>query len=26
MSKAENYSVIGKRVQRIEGFDKVTGD
>ncbi len=26
MSKAENYSVIGKRVQRVEGFDKVTGD
>src|SRR5215469_13737116 len=26
MSKVENYSVIGKRVQRIEGFDKVTGD
>src|ERR1043165_5341030 len=26
MSKTETYSVIGKRVQRIEGFDKVTGD
>src|ERR1043166_7922962 len=26
MSNAENYSVIGKRVQRIEGLDKVTGD
>ena len=26
MSKAEDFSVIGKRVQRVEGFDKVTGD
>ena len=26
MSKAEKFSVIGKRVQRVEGFDKVTGD
>src|SRR5258705_5481907 len=26
MSKAENFSVVGKRVQRVEGFDKVTGD
>src|SRR5262247_928652 len=26
MAKSENFSVIGKRVQRIEGFDKVTGD
>ena len=26
MAKAEKFSVIGKRVQRIEGFDKVTGD
>ncbi len=26
MSKAQNFSVVGKRVQRIEGFDKVTGD
>lgn len=26
MSKAENFSVIGKPVQRVEGFDKVTGD
>jgi CO/xanthine dehydrogenase Mo-binding subunit len=26
MSKAENLSVVGKRVQRVEGFDKVTGD
>jgi CO/xanthine dehydrogenase Mo-binding subunit len=26
MSKAEKFSVVGKRVQRIEGFDKVTGD
>ncbi len=26
MSKAEEFSVVGKRVQRIEGFDKVTGD
>ena len=25
MAKAENFSVIGKRVQRVEGFDKVTG-
>jgi len=25
MSKAENLSVVGKRVQRVEGFDKVTG-
>jgi CO/xanthine dehydrogenase Mo-binding subunit len=26
MAKAEKFSVVGKRVQRIEGFDKVTGD
>jgi CO/xanthine dehydrogenase Mo-binding subunit len=26
MAKAENFSVIGKRIQRVEGFDKVTGD
>ncbi len=26
MSKAKNFSVVGKRVQRVEGFDKVTGD
>ena len=26
MSKAQNFSVVGKRVQRVEGFDKVTGD
>ncbi len=25
MAKAENFSVVGKRVQRVEGFDKVTG-
>ena len=26
MSKPEKFSVVGKRVQRVEGFDKVTGD
>jgi CO/xanthine dehydrogenase Mo-binding subunit len=26
MSKAEKFSVVGHRVQRVEGFDKVTGD
>lgn len=26
MAKAEKYSVVGQRVQRVEGFDKVTGD
>ena len=26
MSKSEKFSVIGQRVQRVEGFDKVTGD
>ncbi len=26
MSNAEKFSVVGKRVQRVEGFDKVTGD
>ena len=26
MAKAENFSIVGKRVQRVEGFDKVTGD
>lgn len=26
MAKAEHLSVIGKKVQRVEGFDKVTGD
>ena len=26
MAKAEKFSVVGKRVQRVEGFDKVTGD
>jgi len=25
MAKAENFSVVGRRVQRVEGFDKVTG-
>ena len=25
MSKAEKFSVVGRRVQRVEGFDKVTG-
>jgi len=26
MAKAENFSVVGQRVQRVEGFEKVTGD
>ncbi len=26
MTQAEKFSVVGKRVQRVEGFDKVTGD
>jgi CO/xanthine dehydrogenase Mo-binding subunit len=26
MAKAEKFSVVGRRVQRVEGFDKVTGD
>ncbi len=26
MAKAENFSVVGQRVQRIEGYDKVTGE
>jgi CO/xanthine dehydrogenase Mo-binding subunit len=26
MAKAEKFSVVGQRVQRVEGFDKVTGD
>src|SRR6267142_1460624 len=26
MAKAEKFSVVGHRVQRIEGFDKVTGE
>ena len=26
MAKAEKYSVVGQRVQRVEGFDKVTGE
>jgi len=26
MAKVENFAVVGKRVQRVEGFDKVTGD
>jgi 4-hydroxybenzoyl-CoA reductase alpha subunit len=26
MAKAEKFSIVGQRVQRIEGFDKVTGD
>src|SRR4029077_10654039 len=26
MSKAENFSVVGKRVNRVEGFEKVTGE
>ena len=26
MSKAEKFSVVGQRVQRVEGFDKVTGE
>ena len=26
MAKAEKYSVVGHRVQRVEGFDKVTGE
>ena len=25
MAKAEKFSVVGRRVQRVEGFDKVTG-
>jgi CO/xanthine dehydrogenase Mo-binding subunit len=26
MAKSEKYSVVGQRVQRVEGFDKVTGE
>src|SRR5438128_7358100 len=26
MAKAEKFSVVGHRVQRVEGFDKVTGE
>ena len=26
MAKAEKYSVIGRRVHRVEGFDKVCGE
>ena len=26
MAKPERFSVVGQRVQRIEGFDKVTGE
>ena len=26
MAKAEKFSVVGQRVQRVEGFEKVTGD
>jgi len=26
MAKTEKYSVVGQRVQRVEGFDKVTGE
>jgi 4-hydroxybenzoyl-CoA reductase alpha subunit len=26
MAKQETYSVVGRRVQRVEGFDKVTGE
>ncbi|HJX10807.1 MAG TPA: aldehyde oxidase, partial [Candidatus Binatia bacterium] len=26
MAKAETFSVVGQRVQRVEGFEKVTGD
>jgi len=26
MAKAQKFSVVGRRVQRIEGFEKVTGD
>src|ERR687887_1583284 len=26
MAKAEKFSVIGQRVQRVEGYDKVTGE
>src|SRR4249920_917188 len=26
MAKAEKFSVVGQRVQRVEGFDKVTGE
>jgi CO/xanthine dehydrogenase Mo-binding subunit len=26
MAKAERFSVVGQRVQRVEGFDKVTGE
>jgi len=26
MAKPEKYSVVGQRVQRVEGFDKVTGE
>jgi 4-hydroxybenzoyl-CoA reductase alpha subunit len=26
MTKAEKFSVVGQRVQRVEGFEKVTGD
>ena len=26
MANPQQFSVVGKRVQRVEGFDKVTGD
>ena len=26
MAKSQDFSVVGQRVQRVEGFDKVTGD
>ena len=26
MAKAENFSIVGQRVQRFEGYDKVTGE
>ena len=26
MAKVENFSVVGKRVQRVEGYEKVTGE
>ncbi len=26
MAKAENFSVVGRRVQRVEGYEKVTGE
>jgi len=26
MAKTENFSAVGKRVQRVEGYEKVTGE